>query len=83
MEIFNTLQEYKNIAKIGDIITLGGTGLICGLNPTSKQDCFKVTKLDSQNGFVSFKKYRGKNSFSTATQQQIGLINPTEYKKLL
>ena len=82
MKVFNTLQEYKQVAKIGDIIALEGVGLIDGLKVTSKNDCFKVYKLDSSSGFVGFKKYRAKDGLTTATPQKVGLIDRRVYKDL-
>ena len=78
MEIYNTLQDYKNVAKVGDYIALGGNGFLNGLKVTSKSDCYKVTKIYSTSGFVSFKKFGGRNSFTTATEQKIGVV-PTKY----
>ena len=83
MKVFNTLQEYKQVAKIGDIIALEGVGLIDGLKVTSKNDCFKVYKLESSSSdFVGFKKYKAKNGLTTATPQKVGLIDKTVYKDL-
>ena len=82
MKIFNTLQEYKAEAKIGDIITLGGNGYIDGLKANCKADFFKVSSLESSSGLVYFKKYGGKKQFTTATQQKVGLISNKEYLKL-
>ena len=82
MKIYNSLKEYKEIAKIGDLIALQGNGYIDGLNVTSKADCYKVTSLESNSGFVRFKKYRGKTSFTVAQEQKIGVIDVKTYKSL-
>lgn len=82
MKIFNTLQEYKAEAKIGDIIALGGSGYIDGLNANCKADFFKVSELESYSGFVYFKKYGGQKQFTTGTQQKVGLISKKDYLKL-
>lgn len=82
MEIYQSLQDYKKVAKIGDIITLGGRGLMCGLKATSKNDCYKVYKLESYTGFLLFKAYRAKNGLTTATEQQVGVIDKKTYSKL-
>ena len=82
MKIFETLEDYKKVAQIGDIITLGGNSLIDGLKPNCKNDCFKVYKLDSSSGFVGFKKYNSKLGLTTGTQQKVGLIENKFYKNL-
>lgn len=82
MKIYPSLQEYKKVAKIGDFITLGGRGLMCGLKATSKNDCYKVCKLESWTGFLIFKPYRAKNGLTTATDQQVGLIDKKTYSNL-
>jgi hypothetical protein len=82
MKIFNTLEEYKQVAKTGDIITLEGTGILDGLKATCKNDCFKVYKLQSSSGFVGFKRYNAKNGLTTSTPQKVGLIDKKVYKSL-
>ncbi len=82
MILFQTLQQYKQVAKINDIIALEGNGLIDGLKVTCKNDCFKVYTLNSSSGFVGFKKYNAKNGLTTATPQRVALINVKVYKDL-
>ena len=82
MKIFNTLEEYKQVAKIGDIIALEGSGLLDGLKVTAKTDCFKVYKLESSSGFVGFKRYNSKTSLTTYEPQKVALIDKKVYKSL-
>lgn len=82
MKVYNTLQEYKQVAKIGDIIALEGRGTLDGLKVTSKNDCFKVYKLDSSSGFVGFKKYNAKNGLTTSTPQKVAVIDRKVYRGL-
>lgn len=82
MKIFNTLEDYKKVAKIGDIIALEGTGLLDGLKVTAKSDCYKVYKLESSSGFVGFKGYNSKTGLTTSTPQRVALIDKKVYKSL-
>jgi hypothetical protein len=82
MKIFNTLEDYKQVAKIGDIIALEGTGLLDGLKVAAKTDCFKVYKLESSSGFVRFKRYNSKTGLTTSTPQKVALIDKKVYKSL-
>lgn len=82
MKVFNTLEEYKQVAKIGDIIALEGVGLLDGLKVTAKTDCFKVYKLESSSGFVGFKRYNSKTGLTTSTPQKVALIDKKVYKGL-
>lgn len=82
MKIFETLEDYKKVAKIGDFIALEGNGLINGLNANCKSDFYKVCNLNSKSGFVGFKKYGGRIALTTALQQKVGLIDKKTYSKL-
>lgn len=82
MKIYQSLQEYNNVAKIGDIIALGGNGYMNGLNVTSKNDCFTVKKINGQEKFVSFTQYKGRTLFTVARDQQVGVIDKKKYSNL-
>ena len=82
MKIFNTLEEYKQVAKIGDIIALEGSGLLDGLKVIAKTDCFKVYKLGISSGFVGFKRYNSKTGLTTYEPQKVALIDKKVYKSL-
>jgi len=82
MKIYQSLQDYNNVAKIGDIIALGGNGYIDGLKVTSKNDCFTVKKINGADKFVSFAKYKGRKLYTVAMNQQVGVIEKKVYSNL-
>lgn len=82
MKIFNTLEDYKQVAKIGDIIALEGMGILDGLKVTAKTDCFRVYELESSSGFVRFKGYKSRTGLTTSTPQRVALIDKKVYKSL-
>jgi hypothetical protein len=82
MQIYQSLQEYNKFAKIGDIIALGGNGLMNGLQVTSKNDCFTVKKLNGSDKFVSFTQYKGRTLFTVYRDQQVAVIDKKIYSNL-
>ena len=81
MKMFENLEGYNKVAKIGDIISLGGTGLV-GFGNLGKSDCYTVTKLGNENNFVSFRPYRSKKTYTTRTNQEVLLIEKKEFNLL-
>lgn len=82
IKIFDTLEDYKQVAKVGDIIALEGSGILDGLKVIAKTDCFRVYKLESSSGFVGFKRYKSKIGLTTSTPQRVALIDKKVYKSL-
>lgn len=62
MKVFETVDEYLNEFKIGDIITLGGKGILDGVRSLeSKYDTFKVIDGTTKDKIV-LRRYRGRRN---------------------
>ena len=81
MKTFETINDYLPFAKIGDLITFGGRGLLNGLRADSKHDIYRVVGV--KNGKIYVKAYRGKATLTTIVMdQQVGLYSKKEFSEL-
>ena len=81
MEIFNSMGEYQKVAKAGDIIALGGTGLMNGLNVGCKYDTYKFVKFNKDNHII-IRAYKGRTDLKTITEQEVGLLTKKDFNNL-
>ena len=83
--IYDSVDEYEKVAKVGDIIVLGGNGIIDGIEClSSKHDTYKVSRIKS-DGSISIKGYRGRTHLSIsacAYNQKVLLLTKKEFNKL-
>lgn len=85
MKIFETLEQYEKQAKIGDIIVLGGRGIINGIDTCSnKHRTHKVSKI-AEDGQISIKAYRGRTNYKVGANyydQTVALLTKKEFNQL-
>lgn len=79
MKTYNNIADYLNVAKTGDLVTLGGRGIMCGLRAESKWDVFKFVGTNSE---MIVTKYRGRTKYRTDQDQQIGVLTKQEFNEL-
>lgn len=83
--IYDSVDEYEKVAKVGDIIVLGGCGIIDGIESLeSKHDTVKVSNI-KDDGSISFKEYRGRKSYSLfkhSYNQRVLLLTKKEFSEL-
>lgn len=81
----DNLERLEEIAKVGDIIVLAGSGIIDGVESlSSKHDTYKVSRIKS-DGSISIKGYRGRTHLSIsacAYNQKVLLLTKKEFNKL-
>lgn len=82
---YNTIDEYLQHYKEGDIIVLNGRGIIEGIKTvSSKLDTYKVQKGTTKDKIL-LKAYRGKKILSVGANyydQQIAVLSNKEFKQL-
>ena len=85
MKLHKTLQEYEQVAAVGDKIALGGKGLMDGIKSLeSKHDVVRVHKIEPC-GQIVFKRYRGKTPLIVADyayDQEVAVLSEKEYANL-
>ena len=83
--IYDSVDEYEKVAKVGDIIVLGGIGITDGIKGlSSKHDTYKVSRIKS-DGSISIKGYRGRTHLSIsacAYNQKVLLLTKKEFSEL-
>lgn len=85
MKIYDTIIDYLQHYKEGDIIVLNGRGLIEGIKTvSSKLDTYKVQKGTTTDKIL-LKAYRGKKTLSVGANyydQQIAVLTKEEFNQL-
>ena len=83
--IYDSVDEYEKVAKVGDIIVLGGVGITDGIKGlSSKHDTYKVSRIKS-DGSISIKGYRGRSHLAIsacAYNQKVLLLTKKEFSEL-
>lgn len=83
--IYDSVDEYEKVAKVGDIIVLAGYGLINGIEKvSSKHDTYKVSRI-KDDGSISIKGYRGRTHLAIsacAYDQRVLLLTKKEFNQL-
>lgn len=85
MKKFDSVHKYLESAKVGDLVALGGLGIVNGLgNLEFRSEVFKVCEVSQKNGLV-LKSYRGRTRlkiYESFYGQQVGVLTSAEFKKL-
>lgn len=83
MIVYNSITDYLQHAKTGDIIVLGGYGIIDGLKSVqSKYDTYKVHETTDKTR-LRFTAYRHRTRLTTAfNNQQVGVMTKKEFNQL-
>jgi len=85
MKKFDSVYRYLESAKVGDLVALGGLGIVNGLgNLEFRSEVFKVCEVSVINGLV-LKSYRGRTRLRIHEcfyGQQVGVLTSAEFKKL-
>jgi len=85
MKNFDSVYKYMESAKVGDLVALGGLGIVNGLgNLEFRNEIFKVCEVSVINGLV-LKSYRGRKRLRIHEcfyGQPVGVLTSAEFKKL-
>ena len=85
MKKFDSVYKYLESAKVGDLVALGGLGIVNGLgNLEFRSEVFKVCEVSVINGLV-LKSYCGRTRLKIHEcfySQQVGVLTSAEFKKL-
>ena len=85
MKKFDSVHKYLESAKVGDLVALGGLGIVNGLgNLEFRSEVFKVCEVSVINGLV-LKSYCGRTRLRIHEcfySQQVGVLTSAEFKKL-
>lgn len=86
MKIYETVDDYMNDFKKGDIIVFGGVGILDGLESVQyKFDTYKTVGVieNSKNSSLIFREYRGRTNLSTSKHgQRVGVLTKAEFNNL-
>lgn len=77
-------SQYVEVAKVGDIIMLGGMGIVDGLRHMYKESCYNVMDVSDRKN-IYIRKHNKKNWVMVAPsymEQDCILFSKSEYKKL-
>ena len=85
MKNFDSVYKYLESAKVGDLVALGGLGIVNGLgNLEFRNEIFKVCEVSIKNGLV-LKSYRGRKRLRIHEcfySQRVGVLTRAEFQKL-